>query len=755
MSFEENYDPDEDLPDWLKDLNNDSSDQADDTVIPSDTEAEDTSDELGNTMDETSETSESASDNSAAEYLQGSFKDDTEEWLASIREQQGIIKKNEPKEEEVESVDILNRIQELKNKDQGLSEEEPQVWLDNLANEAEIADENAEFLDTSNIEDTNIDWLSGISNEKTPPLPSEPDIDRLDTPDIENDPDLELPDWLKKIQDGEDLSGLEEPLNNEEDQINEDSGETGDWIKKFTGTLDPAVLDSKMEFKLEEDLAWINEQDIPSETTNESESDLDNTQETAVSKDPNWLSSMEENSLPDSEIEMPDFTIEEIPVDENEARKYQLEDFKMDTDEIPDWLGSSDPQSESLKEDGELPPSDLEETIAPADMPTWLQAMRPEGADGPLGLEIDKTSKDIEITGPLAGLENILPAESGDTLFGTHLVPRVNLYVSKTQQSHIALLQQMIIDEEEAPPVKRRTLEIPQQIFRWLIAGLLYLAVLLPVFTHQSKTPLPSNTHPEISSMAEIINALPPNSPILVAFEYQPGLSGEMEAASAAVLDHLLIRGAELAFISTSPTGPGLIEHYLDTILLNHAYIADRKYPNLGFISGGSAGLLNFASNPRNTVPIVNMHDAEGNGINGWEVKPLNQINQISDFALILVITDDPDTARAWIEQVQPYLIDKSNTELSVPMVMVVSAQAEPLVYPYYDNTPKQVSGLVSGLSGGATYETFNVRENIASRYWDGFSSGISITVIIIIIGGLFNLVQGWRKTRKRSDNEE
>lgn len=747
MSFEENYDPDEDLPDWLKDLQNDSGDQADDAGIPSDTEAKDTSDDLGFALDETLD---AATDETAAEYLQGEFEDDTEDWLNSIREQQGIILEKEEPKEEVDPVDFLERLQELKKEDQDSVEEDPQTWLDNLANESETKEENAEFLDTSSIEDDSIDWLSGISNEKTPPLTSELVIDRLDALDKDHDPDVELPDWLKKIQNGEDAPDMEEPIEEEEDPISEEPGETGDWIKKFTGTLDPTVLDSKPEFKLEEDLAWINEQDMPSGETGELESDLEDREETEVSEDPTWLSSMEKNSLADSDIEMPDFTIEEIPVDESDEGEYQLEDFKLETDDIPEWLGSSDLQSEVLEEKAESPPPYSEDDIAPAEMPSWLQAMRPEGVDDPLGLEIDKTPEEPETTGPLAGLENVLPAEPGDILFGAHLVPRVDLYVSKTQQSHIAILQEMITEEEESPPVKRRTLAIPQQILRWMIAGLLYLAILIPVFTHQSNTPLPSNAHPEISAMAEIINSLPPNSPVLVAFEYQPGLSGEMEAASAAVLDHLLIRGAELAFISTSPTGPGLIEHYLDTILSNHAYIADRKYPNLGFISGGTAALLNFTTRPQSTVPIVNMRDAEGNEINGWEVEPLNQINQINDFALILVITDDPDTARSWIEQVQPHLMDMNNIENSIPMVMVVSAQAEPLVYPYYDISPKQVSGLVSGLSGGATYETISVRENIASRYWDGFGSGLSATILIIIIGGIYNLFRGWRESRKK-----
>jgi hypothetical protein len=76
----------------------------------------------------------------------------------------------------------------------------------------------------------------------------------------------------------------------------------------------------------------------------------------------------------------------------------------------------------------------------------------------------------------------------------------------------------------------------------------------------------------------------------------------------------------------------------------------------------------------------------------------LENINALADFTLVVVITDDPDVARSWIEQVEPELDD-------TPLIMVLSAQAKPLVYPYFTSVPKQVNGIVSGVVGGAFYE--------------------------------------------------
>jgi len=91
---------------------------------------------------------------------------------------------------------------------------------------------------------------------------------------------------------------------------------------------------------------------------------------------------------------------------------------------------------------------------------------------------------------------------------------------------------------------------------------------------------------------------------------------------------------------------------------------------------------------------------------------------------------------------VQPSLVDPNLPTLSTPLVMVVSAQAESLVYPYFDNYPRQVSGMIAGLTGGAHYES-SLRVKVARQYWDAYSAGLTITFLILSVGGAYNLVRG------------
>jgi hypothetical protein len=115
-----------------------------------------------------------------------------------------------------------------------------------------------------------------------------------------------------------------------------------------------------------------------------------------------------------------------------------------------------------------------------------------------------------------------------------------------------------------------------------------------------------------------------------------------------------------------------------------------------------------------------------------------------------VLATDDAETARAWIEQLGP-LLQTTNT----PLVVLASAQAGPIMQPYFAAAPRQVSGYVSGLAGGAAYQSLVGRAGTAHQYWDAFSLAVNAAVIFIALGGLFSLVMGSLPQRKPAKGEE
>jgi hypothetical protein len=181
----------------------------------------------------------------------------------------------------------------------------------------------------------------------------------------------------------------------------------------------------------------------------------------------------------------------------------------------------------------------------------------------------------------------------------------------------------------------------------------------------------------------------------------------------------MITKHARFAFISTSPTGGLLAERLFSGPLNGSNYVRGANYFNLGYLPGGLTGVRSFAQSPETTMTI----DLDRNPA------PLQGVKSLSQFAAMLVITDNAESARTWIEQASG----------QTPMVIVSSAQAAPMVEPYYDS--HQVNGVVSGLYGGAVFGQNNATgTGFARPYWDTFSIGLILAAFLILGGGLWNL---------------
>ena len=140
-------------------------------------------------------------------------------------------------------------------------------------------------------------------------------------------------------------------------------------------------------------------------------------------------------------------------------------------------------------------------------------------------------------------------------------------------------------------------------------------------------------------------------------------------------------------------------------------------------------GIRAFAQNPMVSSPFdMSLSSA-------WDSIPLEGISSLSQFAALIVVTDDAEAARTWIEQTE-------SARGAIPFVVISSAQAAPMIQPYYES--QQISGLVSGLYGGALFEQYNAgRPGSARSYWDAYSLGMLLAMALVLGGGLWNLALG------------
>ena len=393
--------------------------------------------------------------------------------------------------------------------------------------------------------------------------------------------------------------------------------------------------------------------------------------------------------------------------------------------DIPEWIGQAGSEEvPSISEDSEAP-------IAPAELPSWLEAIRPEDSATPSGPIEDLSAADVVTAGPLVGLRGVISAHPSAIRARKPPTYSIKLRVTDEQRARVEMMEALLADEQKPKPLPAQPIITTRNIFRLVIAAALIVPIVWMIVTGSQKTSSPQpGSIPGVIDFTQQVQTLPSGVPVLLAFDYEAGFSGEMNLAVSTLLNQLTVRGAYITLVTTSPSGPALAESIIKTSSgLAGMPNANSNYTNLGYIPGGTMGLLGLANSPKAVLPY------SLDGVNVWAIPPMNTVLTINDFSAVIVLTNDSDIARSWIEQVGTVL-----RQDGTPLLIISSSQAEPMIRPYVEAVPSQVQGLVSGLAGGLAYSsTVGITEQ--SGVWDAFSISMTTSALIIIVGSIIGVV--------------
>jgi hypothetical protein len=242
---------------------------------------------------------------------------------------------------------------------------------------------------------------------------------------------------------------------------------------------------------------------------------------------------------------------------------------------------------------------------------------------------------------------------------------------------------------------------------------------------------LSMNSPNEIKGALDVAQNVPEGGPVLIVMDYQPSHAAELEAAAAPMLDQMdLLRHPKLVFVSTHEMGVVLTERLVSLPSLKDRYRGEGQFTNLGYLPGGELGIRAFVQSPLQTMPFDVFQ----------RPSPLQPVS-VAQFVAVIVLTDNADSGRIWIEQASAAT---AALPFPAPVVLITSAQAGPMIQPYYASG--QVKGIVNGLYGAAIFEQNNAgRPGTARSYWDAYSLGMLLAMALLALGGLWNFALGAR----------
>jgi len=609
------------------------------------------------------------------------------------------------------------------------------------------------------------DWLIELTSDEEEPIavpPSGVEEEPIAAPSAE----AEVPDWLAELTSGE--QELTPPLPVE---IEEEPGvsappaeaEVPDWLTELAPAEEQPATPSLAEAEVPD---WIAEL-APAEQEPD-------TSPPAETEAPEWLveptpAEKELTAPPLAAAELPDWLKELAPADEEPAAPPPARDEvpewlaepALAEAEIPDWLVEStppEPEPTALPAEAALPDwlTDLappeEESVAPlpieagsapeesglaqAEIPVWLQALRP-GIAPPPALEEEEEEEVIETSGLLAGISGVIQPASAVTPLPT--VPAKPEQVGAEAALARARLWQELI-ARSAQPVP---LELPQPQFRkardrierWLVYGLVLVAVLVPILAGINLSdafgldePLTEGADAAFDLIDERVTQ---DALVLMAFDYDPSFTGELQVLAEALLHQLAQNRGRIVAMSLTPEGASLAQQLLEDVLEDEGYQAGQDYVNLGYLPGEAIGIRSLEFLPGRF---------QDQGFDGRDLKETfifeNDVEfALSNMSLMVVLTGNANNLRWWVEQITAV---ETDLEKDLFLVAGVSAAIEPLVRPYYDMSSPQIDGLIVGLKGAVDYERrLNWQDGPAHIRLSGQVIGQIAVLALILIGML------------------
>ena len=412
---------------------------------------------------------------------------------------------------------------------------------------------------------------------------------------------------------------------------------------------------------------------------------------------------------------------------------------------IPDWLLelAAEPTEPELPptvgEEKELTSASLPaiaEELAPAEIPEWVARLKPAEETVFAPREPKGVLETMPEAMPFTDEPDVEDEAMGDlrAQLGIPEVPDVE---------GAALAREITSEQPELPPAPDQDSQ-PSRIFSTIAWVLIFVVLILgivvsllavvervedllggPAFRRFLETPSAAGLVASVQTFRDEIVTLPPDSVVLVCFDYSPATEAEMDPLAETVMRDLLNHQARVITVSLQPEGAIMAQRLLDRFESDYPY--GQRTLNLGYLPGQTAGVRSLAFLPE--LALFQGTDETLDDYPAWQ-----DVKGLDDVALVVEVADSARPVRWWVEQAPPSpLADR-------PMLAAVSASAAPTIRPYYNAVNPgagQLQGLISGVTAAAAYEIYLGQPARATRSLAA-QSAAHMGLVVVGLAGTF-----------------
>jgi len=270
----------------------------------------------------------------------------------------------------------------------------------------------------------------------------------------------------------------------------------------------------------------------------------------------------------------------------------------------------------------------------------------------------------------------------------------------------------------------------PRRVLNAALLLALLVPTLLPFAPLQAAPPVP----PAVTDAVRAIDELPPGAPVLVAFDYDAAVAGDLQPVAEAFLQQLTGHGLRVIAVSTQPEGASLADMAIDRALAAHPEARyGQSVVNLGYVAGDEAAVRALSA----SVPLAAPADCR-TGAPSSTALALEGVGPARELPLVVVLARDLVALRRWLEQ--------TATPYGVPVLAGVPTPAGLAAEPY--RASGQLRGVVAGVAGAAAYQQLQAGHRHSLRSLASLRLGAWMLAAMVVAANLWALV-GWARARR------